>query len=105
MSYFFLYIGNIQFTRSNLIEFSQYIKQLVELDTEFHEYEEKTTGRSWNIEQESLAYFPDEVSDKNTLGEKLAQNFWWLAVLAKHEDIDLEAEVKKFLAINDSDRR
>ena len=96
------------------MEFNKYMEQLNQLAQEHRDYKKKTTGKSWTIEQDTLAYmtdaaaigrevmadkniFAEEVFDKKTLGNKLAQNIWWLAVIAKHADIDLEKELQQYL--------
>lgn len=96
------------------MEFNEYLEQFSQLDDEFHDYEMKTKGKEWSLEQETLAYLteagavgrevianegilPEEVYDEDTLGEKLAQNIWWLTVIAKHKRIDLNLELNKLL--------
>lgn len=96
------------------MELKEYLTQLSQLDEAAHQYELQQNGKEWTIEEETLTYLadagtigreimaqskslPEEVYDKDTLGHQLAQNLWWLAVIAKHQDIDLEAELQKFL--------
>lgn len=96
------------------MELKKYLAQLSQLDEEMHQYERQQNGRQWTIEEETLTYLadagtigteimaqskslPEEVYDKDNLGYHLAKNIWWLATIAKHQDIDLEKELQKLL--------
>lgn len=96
------------------MEFDKYLQELNQLIEEHRNFEVQMTGKRWSDEQLVLAYLTDagaigreivasqgvivdETYDQQTFGTKLAQNIYWLAMIAKTKGFDLEKELQKFL--------
>ncbi|MFC4772556.1 MazG-like protein [Enterococcus hermanniensis] len=92
------------------------IKELAErsngIRSRYHELEVKHHQSEWSIEEDLLA-LSNDIGNLNrltmtklaryydetpyTLEQKLAENIWWLIELSNRLDIDIEAELEKFL--------
>lgn len=78
----------------------------------YHKLEEEYHSSKWTIEEDALAFltdaalvgrltmsnqnrWPDETD--NTLEHKISECIWWLMVLSKEMNIDIENSLQKFL--------
>lgn len=94
----------------NLEELVQRSNQVRE---RYHELELKHHKSTWTVEEDLLA-LSNDIGNLNrlvmtkfgryydetpyTLEHKLAENIWWLIELSTRLDVDIEAELEKFLA-------
>ncbi len=93
----------------HIIERSQAIRE------KYHQLERQNHQTEWSVIEDALAFLSDAglvgrltmsqqerwVSNKDVTPElehKLAECIWWLAVLAKRMDIDLENATETFLS-------
>ncbi|WP_407857160.1 MazG-like protein [Enterococcus hailinensis] len=92
------------------------IKELAErsnaIRSRYHELEVKHHQSKWSIEEDLLA-LSNDIGNLNrltmtkldryydetpyTLEQKLAENIWWLMELSNRLEVDIEAELAKFL--------
>ncbi len=90
---------------------------MVELSTEirnaYHELEKKYHGSKWSIEEDALAFLTDAGlvgrltmsnqnrwpldGDSENLEYKISECIWWLIVLSKRMNIDINESLNKFL--------
>lgn len=78
----------------------------------YHALEQRLHDTPWSVEEDALAFLTDAAlvgrmtmatagrwpTSTDALPAKLAECVWWLAVLARRQDIDLDAAVDAFLA-------
>ncbi|KAB1230756.1 nucleoside triphosphate pyrophosphohydrolase family protein [Chryseobacterium viscerum] len=93
--------------------FDTIIKRSLDIREKYHQLEIKGNGKEWTLEEDALAYLTDAglvgrnvMSHQKTwlkkdsaeeLEHKLAENIWWLIVLADRTGIDIKEAMEKFL--------
>jgi hypothetical protein len=93
--------------------FDTIIKRSLDIRERYHQLEIKGNGKEWTPEEDALAYLTDAglvgrnvMSHQKTwlkkdsaeeLEHKLAENVWWLIVLADRTGIDIKEAMGKFL--------
>ncbi|PRB00509.1 MazG-like protein [Chryseobacterium sp. MYb7] len=93
--------------------FNTIIKRSLDIREKYHQLEIKGNGTEWTLEEDALAYLTDAglvgrniMSHQKTwlkknsaeeLEHKLAENIWWLIVLADRTGIDIKEAMDKFL--------
>ncbi|MFP3832976.1 MazG-like protein [Chryseobacterium sp. SIMBA_028] len=93
--------------------FDKIIKRSLDIREKYHQLEIKGNRTQWTLEEDALAYLTDAglvgrnvMSHEKTwlkkdsaeeLEHKLAENIWWLIVLADRMDIDIKEALEKFL--------
>ncbi|KMQ68695.1 30S ribosomal protein S15 [Chryseobacterium sp. FH2] len=93
--------------------FDEIIKRSLEIREKYHQLETQQNGGEWTPEQDALAYLTDaglvgrnvmsyqKTWSKNNSAEelehKLAENIWWLIILADRTGIDVRMALEKFL--------
>ncbi len=93
--------------------FDKIIKRSLDTRKKYHQLEIKSNGVEWTPEEDALAYLTDAgligrsvMSHQKTwlkegsaeeLEHKLAENIWWLIVLADRTGIDIKEALEKFL--------
>ena len=96
-------------------DISNIVERSVKIRTLYHQLERQMHGTEWTVEEDALAFLPDAglvgrftMSQQerwpgggNTaadLEHKLSECIWWLIVLAKRMDIDIDQALEKFLS-------
>ncbi|WP_373746074.1 hypothetical protein [Neisseria dentiae] len=98
--------------------FKQLLAQAERIRQGYHRLEEQHHGSRWTVEEDALAFLTDAAlvgrltmaqqqrwpasNSEGQLEHKLAECVWWLMVLAKRTDIDLAAELDKFMGETES---
>jgi len=93
--------------------FDRIIKRSLDIREKYHQLEIKGNGTKWTLEEDALAYLTDAglvgrniMSHQKTwlkkdsaeeLEHKLAENIWWLIILADRTGIDIKEAMDKFL--------
>jgi len=93
--------------------FDEIIKRSLRIREEYHKLEMKSLGTEWTPEEDALAYLTDaglvgrdimshqkrwlKKDSAEELEHKLAENIWWLIVLADRTGIDMKEALEKFL--------
>ncbi|RQO37846.1 MazG-like protein [Chryseobacterium sp. KBW03] len=93
--------------------FDTIIKRSLDIRERYHQLEIKGNGKEWTPEEDALAYLTDAglvgrnvMSHQKTwlkkdsaeeLEHKLAENIWWLIVLADRTGIDIKEAMENFL--------
>lgn len=93
--------------------FDEIIHRSLEIRKKYHELELLHHGSEWTVEEDALAYLTDaglvgrnimsqqqrwpKAGSETELEHKLAENIWWLIVLAEGSGIDIKEAVDKFL--------
>lgn len=93
--------------------FDRIIKRSLDIREKYHQLEIKGNGTEWTLEEDALAYLTDAglvgrniMSHQKTwlkkdsaeeLEHKLAENIWWLIILADRTGIDIKEAMDKFL--------
>lgn len=93
--------------------FDRIIKRFLDIREKYHQLEIKGNGTEWTLEEDALAYLTDAglvgrniMSHQKTwlkkdsaeeLEHKLAENIWWLIILADRTGIDIKEAMDKFL--------
>lgn len=93
--------------------FDKIIKRSLDIREKYHQLEIKSIGSEWTLEEDALAYLTDAAlvgrnvmshqktwvkkDSEDELEHKLAENIWWLIVLADRTGIDLKEAIEKFL--------
>ncbi|PWN67870.1 MazG-like protein [Chryseobacterium oncorhynchi] len=93
--------------------FDKIIKRSLDIREKYHQLEIKGNETQWTLEEDALAYLTDAglvgrnvMSHEKTwlkkdsaeeLEHKLAENIWWLIVLADRTGIDIKEALEKFL--------
>lgn len=96
-----------------LNSFDKIIKRSLDIREKYHQLEIKGNGTQWTLEEDALAYLTDAgligrnvMSHEKTwlkkdsaeeLEHKLAENIWWLIILADRTGIDIKKALEKFL--------
>lgn len=104
---------------SNDAKLLQLIEQAKAIRAGYHRLEEQNHGTRWTVEEDALAFLTDAAlvgrlsmaqqqrwpasGSEGQLEHKLAECMWWLMVLADRMDIDLPAQLQRFL--NDTQRK
>lgn len=89
------------------------IQRSLEIREKYHQLEIRQNGKEWTLEQDALAFLTDAglvgrdvMSHEKTwtkpnsaeeLEHKLAENIWWLIILADRTGIDIKEALEKFL--------
>ncbi|WP_345989736.1 MazG-like protein [Chryseobacterium sp. Chry.R1] len=89
------------------------IERALDIREKYHRLEKQQNGSEWTLEQDALAYLTDAgivgrdiMSHEKTwikkdasaeLEHKLAENIWWLFILADRTGIDIKNALEKFL--------
>jgi hypothetical protein len=89
------------------------IQRSLEIREKYHQLEIQQNGKEWTAEQDALGYLTDaglvgrnvmlheKTWSKNNAEEelehKLAENIWWLIILADRTGIDIKDALEKFL--------
>lgn len=89
------------------------IKRSLDIREKYHELERKHHGNEWTLEEDTLAYLTDaglvgrdimshqkrwlKPDSAAELEHKLAENIWWLIILADRTGIDIKDALNKFL--------
>ena len=97
----------------NTNNFDEIIKRSLHIREEYHKLEMKSLGTEWTLEEDALAYLTDaglvgrdimshqkrwlKKDSAEELEHKLAENIWWLIVLADRTGIDMKEALEKFL--------
>ncbi|MFZ4929655.1 MazG-like protein [Chryseobacterium sp. Mn2064] len=93
--------------------FNEIIKRSLHIREKYHQLEMKGNGSEWTLEEDALAYLTDAgligrniMSHQKTwlkkdsaeeLEHKLAENIWWLIVLADRTGVDIKEALDTFL--------
>ncbi|MDR6919441.1 MULTISPECIES: MazG-like protein [Chryseobacterium] len=93
--------------------FDEIIKRSLHIREEYHKLEIKSLRTKWTLEEDTLAYLTDagligrdimshqkrwlKKDSAEELEHKLAENIWWLIVLADRTGIDMKEALEKFL--------
>ncbi|MDH5032365.1 MULTISPECIES: MazG-like protein [Chryseobacterium] len=93
--------------------FDTIVKRSLDIREKYHQLEIKSNGKEWSLEEDALAYLTDAglvgrnvMSHQKTwlkkdsaeeLEHKLAENIWWLIVLADRTGININEAMDKFL--------
>lgn len=89
------------------------IRQTLEVRDKYHTLERKHHGSEWSVEEDALAYLSDaglvgrnimanqgrwpNGDHTQELSHKLAENIWWLIVLADRSGVDIKHALSTFL--------
>lgn len=89
------------------------VRRSLEIRKKYHHLEIKNHGNEWTVEEDALAYLTDagligrnimseqsrwpKANSQSELEHKLAENIWWLIVLADRNGIDVKAALENFL--------
>lgn len=89
------------------------IQRSHDIREKYHQLEIQQNGKEWTLEQDALAFLTDTglvgrnvMSHEKTwtkanaaqeLEHKLAENIWWLIILADRTGIDIKEALEKFL--------
>ncbi|MBP8776986.1 MAG: MazG-like protein [Bacteroidaceae bacterium] len=94
--------------------FKDLIDRSLTIRERYHELEQKFHGNKWSIEEDALAFLTDAglvgrltMSQQGSwpkgdetnyeLEHKLGECLWWLIILAKRMDIDIQQATEDFL--------
>ncbi|RYY54714.1 MAG: MazG-like protein [Chitinophagaceae bacterium] len=93
--------------------FTEIIRRSGEIRKKYHELEVQHHGSAWTLEEDALAYLTDAglvgrnimshegrwpKSDSEAgLKHKLAENIWWLIVIAERAGLDIRQAMEDFL--------
>lgn len=93
--------------------FDKIIQRSLDIREKYHQLEVMGNGAEWTLEEDALAYLTDAglvgrnvMSHQKTwvkkgsaeeLEHKLAENIWWLIVLADRTRIDIKEALERFL--------
>jgi len=105
---------NLKSAKMSENNFDEIIARSLELRKRYHELEVQSQGKEWSVEADALAYLTDAgLVGRNVMSEqerwlkpnsdeelehKLAENIWWLIVLADRNGLDIKVAVEKFLS-------
>lgn len=96
-------------------DFGNIVERSVKIRNLYHQLERQMHGTEWTVEEDALAFLTDAglvgrltmsqqerwPSSGNTasdLKHKLSECIWWLIVLAKRMDIDIDQALDEFLS-------
>lgn len=90
------------------------IQRSLELRKKYHALELQHHGSHWTVEEDALAYLTDaglvgrnimaqqqrwpKGNSQAELEHKIAENIWWLIVLADRSEIDVKEALNNFLS-------
>ncbi len=93
--------------------FDEIIERSLEIRKKYHELELHHHGSKWSVEEDALAYLTDagligrnvmsqqerwpKLDSESELKHKLAENIWWLIVIAERSGIDIKEAMNSFL--------
>jgi len=93
--------------------FDEIIHRALELRKKYHELEIQHHGSEWTVEEDALAFLTDaglvgrnimsqqnrwpKANSESELEHKIAENIWWLIILAERSNIDIKNAMEKFL--------
>lgn len=94
--------------------FDEIVRRSLEIRKQYHILEEQHHGELWSVEEDALAFLTDaglvgrdimaqqkrwpKAESESELEHKLAENIWWLIVLADRTGIDIKEAIDKFLS-------
>jgi NTP pyrophosphatase (non-canonical NTP hydrolase) len=98
----------------NKSDFNEAVERSLKIRERYHELELQHHGSKWTVEEDALAFLTDAGlvgrltmsqqgrwpagKDANEeLEHKLGESIWWLVVLAKRMDIDIQEVLNQFL--------
>jgi len=96
------------------LNFNEAVERSLKIRERYHELELQHHGSEWTVEEDALAFLTDAGlvgrltmsqqgrwpagKDSNKeLEHKLGESIWWLVVLAKRMDIDIQDAFDQFL--------
>jgi len=95
------------------IAVDEIIRQSLDIREKYHALEQKYHGSEWTVEEDALAYLTDaglvgrnimahqgrwpNGDHTKELSHKLAENIWWLIVLADRSGVDIKDALSTFL--------
>lgn len=93
--------------------FDEMIERSLQIRKRYHQLEVQYHGSEWTVEEDALAYLTDaglvgrnimsqqqrwpKANSQSELEHKLAENIWWLIVLAERSGIDIKQAIANFL--------
>lgn len=96
------------------MKIAEIIKRSLAIREAYHALEQEHHGSHWSIAEDALAYMSDaglvardtmarqerwpKAGADDELEHKLAENIWWLIVLAHRQGIDIEEALASFLS-------
>jgi len=97
------------------MDFSEAVERSVKIRDLYHGLERQHHGKEWSIEEDALAFLTDAglvgrftmsqqgcwPTDEEPVAElehKLGECIWWLIILAKRMNIDIDAALETFLS-------
>ena len=99
---------------SNNNNFDDIINRSLEIRKKYHELELQHHKSKWTVQEDALAFLTDaglvgrnimsqqqrwpKANSQSELEHKLAENIWWLIVLANRTDIDIKDAMENFLS-------
>jgi hypothetical protein len=97
----------------NIINLEEIIHRSLEIRKKYHDLELQHHGSHWTVEEDALAYLTDagligrnimsqqnrwpKPNSQTELEHKLAENIWWLIILAERSEINISDALKRFL--------
>lgn len=94
--------------------FDEIVRRSLEIRKQYHILEKQHHGELWSVEEDALAFLTDaglvgrdimaqqkrwpKSESELELEHKLAENIWWLIVLADRTGIDINEAIDKFLS-------
>jgi hypothetical protein len=96
-------------------DFSEVVERSVQIRQLYHQLERQHHGKEWSVEEDALAFltdaglvgrltmsqqgrWPTDEEPVPELEHKLGECIWWLIVLAKRMNIDIDAALDGFLS-------
>ena len=96
------------------LNFDEVVARSLEIRARYHELELQHHGSEWTVEEDALAFLTDAAlvgrltmsqqgrwpagtDAQQELEHKLGESLWWLVVLAKRMDIDIQIVLEQFL--------
>lgn len=97
------------------MNFDKIVERSIAIRESYHKLEKQYHGEKWSIEEDALAFltdaglvgrltmsqqgrWPKENNTETELEHKLSECIWWLIVLAKRMDIDIDEALDRFLS-------
>ena len=96
------------------LNFDEVVARSLKIRARYHELELQHHGSEWTVEEDALAFLTDAAlvgrltmsqqrrwpagtDAQHELEHKLGESLWWLVVLAKRMDIDIQIVLEQFL--------
>lgn len=97
-----------------ILHLNDLVERSVQIREKYHLLENKHHGSKWSIEEDALAFlsdaglvgrltmsqqgrWPSDDKDLSQLKHKIAESIWWLIVLSKRMDVDVQEALEAFL--------